>query len=134
MTCVMTASLYASHLSAETKIYMKVIHGLYPTKKVVHIWADTKKYRHMFHNKEGIVVVDSLQDADIVFVASQKDIKTKHPKFILSHSLLKHYYQDAVGGFYWQKGRPNLLFFQSVLQKFGISLDPSLQEYIEEEL
>jgi len=45
-----------------------------------------------------------------------------------------YYKKDIVGGFYWQKGRPNILFLKDNIDKYNIKLPSSMKQYIESEL
>ena len=76
--------------------------------------------------------VSECKKADIVILSTLKNIpnECKDKIFFGSrHSHLKN--QNVVGAFFWQKGRPNILFYKKRLDKNSIKLDSSFNKYIE---
>jgi len=131
-TLFLGVSLTASTISAEEKIYTSVLHALFPQKRQVRIWTDDKVKQALLKNIKGSMLVKSKKDADILFLYHTSNIKIDKPKFVGSYALLKHYKKDVIGGFYWQKGRPNLLFLKKNLVKNGLFVHGSLEKYVED--
>ncbi|MCD6190083.1 MAG: hypothetical protein J7K14_00900 [Sulfurimonas sp.] len=70
--------------------------------------------------------------ADLVILSTTKDIPKECLEKILfgtRYSHLKN--KDVVGSFFWQKGRPNILFYKQRLEEHKIKLDSSFDRYIE---
>jgi len=70
--------------------------------------------------------------ADLVILSTTKDIPKECLEKILfgtRYSHLKN--RDVVGSFFWQKGRPNILFYKQRLKEHKIKLDSSFDRYIE---
>jgi len=70
--------------------------------------------------------------ADLVILSTTKDIPKECLEKILfgtRYSHLKN--KDVVGSFFWQKGRPNILFYKQRLKEHKIKLDSSFDRYIE---
>jgi hypothetical protein len=62
---------------------------------------------------------------------AKKSVKCKNvPIVALDYSLLKKD-KNALGAFYWQKGRPNITFIANRLKKKGIKLPKEYERYIE---
>jgi len=127
-------NLTASIESVEQKIYASVLKALYGEDKKVTVWTDDQEKRVVFYHIHNVNIVKDPQKADILFVYHNMDINSDKPIFVGSYRLLKYYQNKAIGGFYWQKGRPNLLFLRSNLKKFGMHVDKTLQQYIAEGL
>ena len=127
-------NLTASIESVEQKIYASVLKALYGNDKRVAVWTDDQEKRVVLYHINNVKVVKDPQKADILFVYHNMDINSKKPIFVGSYRLLKHYKDQAIGGFYWQKGRPNLLFLGPNLQKLGMHVDKTLKQYIDEGL
>ena len=71
--------------------------------------------------------------ADLVILSTTKDIPKECLTKILfgtRYSHLKN--KDVVGSFFWQKGRPNILFYKQRLEEHKIKLDSSFDRYIED--
>ncbi len=129
---LLSFNLSASTISAEEKIYASVLHALFPAKENIVVWSDDPKKEQIFSSISHVIVTDTKERADILFLFHTFHIKSKKPKFVGSYVLLKHYKDDAIGGFYWQKGRPNLLFLRKNLLKQGLRVENSLQKYVED--
>ncbi len=70
--------------------------------------------------------------ADLVILSTTKDIPKECLEKILfgtRYSHLKN--KDVVGSFFWQKGRPNILFYKQRLKEHKVKLDSSFDRYIE---
>jgi len=119
------------YVTAEEKIYTSVLQALYGNKNL-KIWCDDKMKSDIFSHIAHVSLTKNPQNADILFVFHSFDIVSKKPKFVGSYALLKHYRSEAIGGFYWQKGRPNLLFLRANLSKAHLMLSKALQKYIED--
>lgn len=126
--------LFSSDLRTEQKIYQLIIHSLIPKKEIVNIWCDDDEKRKVLNTIEGIHSVDSTEDADILLISKKENLQKKGIKFVTSYQLLEGQEIDILGGFFWQKGRPNILFLKNSLQKYNIILPESMQDYVEDEL
>ena len=81
-------------------------------------------------------VVKTCKNAKVLILSSEKSIP-KHciskPILVLDYDLLaKH--SNAVSAFFWKKGRPNIVFIKKRLQYFSISLPPTYEKYVEEQI
>jgi hypothetical protein len=126
--------LFAQSASIEKKIYTHILHSLYPQSKGIKVWADTQSKREMLQGIPKVKIVTKPEDADFILVQKKKDLNTKGLIFATDYHTLEHYKKSAIGGFYWQKGRPNILFLKPNLIKHRITLPKEMQEYIEDTL
>ncbi len=126
--------LMASTLQTERDIYKTILSAIFPKKQIVHVWLDDPSKKKVFTAINKVRVVDNKSDADILIIYRTYDIDVKDKKvFADGYLVFKHNKDSIVGGFYWQKGRPNLVFIKKNLKDYGISLPEDLQEYIEED-
>ena len=130
---LLSLTLSASSSKSEKKIYGYLLHSIFPAKSTIHVWTDDSKKKEIL-NGNDIVVVENLEDADIVFVYHTKELETKKILFTGSYKLLKRYVDQAIGGFFWLKGRANIVFLKTNLEKEQIKLPQSLEKYIQEDL
>jgi len=126
--------LLAESSLVEKKIYSHILHALYPEKAGIKVWSDDKNKEAILQKIPKVQLIKSPKDADFVLIQKDKDIHTNGVIFVTNYHMLQHYKKDAIGGFYWQKGRPNILFLKPNLQKYKIRLPKDMQEYIEDTL
>ena len=80
----------------------------------------------------NINITTECAKADLIILSTTKDIPKECLEKILfgtRYSHLKN--KDVVGSFFWQKGRPNILFYKQRLEEHKIKLDSSFDRYIE---
>ena len=122
-----------NHLSIEQKIVNKITHALFPYKKVVYIYSYGIENTSLFQNDPYIKLVDNIKKADILFIAkgdfNEKKI-SKKPIIVLKYSLLKKY-PSAIGAYFFQKSRPNIVILEPRLKKMHIKLPKEFERYIE---
>ncbi len=80
----------------------------------------------------NLKIVTECKDADIIILSTTSDIPKECSKKLLFGSRYSHLKNpNVVGSFFWQKGRPNILFYQKRLNAHHIELDSSFNRYIE---
>jgi len=126
--------LFSSDLKTEQKIYKLIIHALLPNKKDIKVWSDTKSKENLLRGIDDIVYVSSPTKANFVLLSKDKKTNKDVIKFVTNIQLLEAQQNNVVGGFFWQKGRPNILFLRRNLKEHNITLPESMQEYIEDEI
>jgi len=128
---VIISSLYAQVDRIEYKIIQKIAHAL-TSKKTISIYTDVPKY--LKHKKiDGITFTNNCQHADIALLRHFSQSCTTKPVIVLDYMLLKKQ-PNALGAFYWQKGRPNITFLEKHLQRNHIKLPKEFDIFIEERL
>ena len=122
----------------EKEIYSKIFHALLPNKKTIHIWNEDHKDESIFSAIQGVKLVKRPDEADILILTHNKKLLTPKncQKIILSerYRLIKEHQECILGGFFWHKGRPNILFLAPNLKKHHIRLPKDMQEFVEDRL
>lgn len=78
-------------------------------------------------------IVPACEKADIVILSTTKNIPLKCEGKVLFGTRYYHLKNlNVIGSFFWQKGRPNILFYQKRLKQKDIKLDESFDRYIEQ--
>jgi hypothetical protein len=129
--------LIAKDTDIESKIYITIFHAIYPNKNNIKVYTNDNSKKNFLKNIYQVRLVNNPKDADLLLLYKAIDIDIKNIYgviFATTYHLLKDYKDVAIGGFYWQKGRPNILFLKQNLKKEKISLPQNIQKYIEEEL
>ncbi|WP_457599212.1 hypothetical protein [Hydrogenimonas sp.] len=133
LTLITVLALFASPLEKERSIYKTILNAIFPDKTVIRVWLDNPNKREIFEKIDRVKVVKNHKDADILILYKSFDIPTDDKiVFADGYLVFEHYKNRLVGGFYWQKGRPNLVFIKKNLKSHDIKLPASLREYIED--
>ncbi len=129
----LTIVSWASALQTQREIYKTILSAIFPNKHTVYIWLDDPSKRDIFSKLRNIKIVTNRENADILIVYHTFDINATDKKiFADGYLVFKHYKEKIIGGFYWQKGRPNLVFIRKNLEDFNITLPKNLKEFIED--
>ena len=93
-----------------------------------------KNIKSLEKNSKDLNLIKVCKDADVVLLSTIKNIPKDCDGKILfgtKYSHLKN--KNVVGAFFWQKGRPNILFYKNRLKKYNIKLPAKFDKYIEVE-
>jgi len=131
---IFTSLVFSSSFEIEKKLYTLIVFSIFPQKTMIKIWTDEPRKKEILLHVKNIQIVNDPESADLIIVKSTHLPKTSALVFVSDYNLLNKYKDRAIGGFYWQKGRPNLLFLSKNLQAFHIELSKNMQEYIEDSL
>ena len=131
---ILVSFLFSSDFKTEQKIYGVIIHALLPQKGAIKVWSDDKSKEKILSFIVGVEFVSSPKEADFLLLSKGEKVQSKGLTFVTNFRLLEAEQNSVIGGFFWQKGRPNILFLRKNLQKHHIKLPQSMQEYIEDNL
>lgn len=126
--------LSASEIDIAARIIDKTVTSLFPKNSKVKTWANQKYHIDIILNSRKMSFATYIKDASFYLVGSS--IPNYFPKdAIIFTTDINLFYKDKriIGAFYWQKGRPNLMFLQSRLDKYNLSLSNEFKDYIEDE-
>ncbi len=130
---LVSITLLASPQDTEKKIYKTILSSIFPKKSTILVWSDNPQKQKILSEIKNVKIADSEEDADILIINKSYDINATNKKiFADGYLVFKHYKDDIIGGFYWQKGRPNLIFLKKNLIDHNISLPNTLKNYIED--
>ncbi len=132
--CSLAIVLLASDMQYELKIYKTLLNNVFPKKQTIKVWSDCPEKKKMFSHLQNIKIVKNMDNADILIVQKQKNLPENKIIFATNYLILKNYKKEAIGGFYWKKGRPNILFLKSNLSRHHINLPASFNDFIEDRL
>jgi len=111
-------SLFA--FNSEMELFENLFGAMFK-KQTIKVY--TKKYKNLGGRLQ---VVHSCKKADIVL----GDLECKNkPRFVLDYDEFKSYV-DAIGGFYWRKGRPQLRLRKDKLEKYHLYISKEFEEYL----
>ncbi len=122
--------------SIKAKIIGKVATSLLEVS-VVFIYTDDPAYEKLFEEEENLIETKSCSDADMILSNRLEKYRTSCPPnsqrlyFATSYSDYIKNRDAAVGAFFWQKGRPNLILNAKKLKELKIKLPSEFDNYIE---
>jgi len=111
--------------NVEIKLFSKLFTTLF-NKKIVYIYSEIQKYKKI--NDNSLKNVNDCKKADIVLGKSKNCTKKLH--FLLDYYDYKKD-QDAVGAFYWRKGRPQLRLRKKIIENYRLHITPEFKEFLE---
>ncbi len=119
-------------LRLESRIYYAIAKELtHKIKPQVYMQSNISSIKKFSSN---FIIVDKCTKADIIFVTYLKEIQKECEGKIFFGSRHKTLQKEqTIGAFFWQKGRPNILFYKSRLEQYGIELNQHFKKYIDNE-
>ncbi|MFK5983919.1 MAG: hypothetical protein QM479_00635 [Pseudomonadota bacterium] len=117
----------------ENKIIMNMILSL-TNKQYPSIYTDSQRIKKIL-TEQDVHFVESCSSAQIAIIQTNKELKNCNKILIitLKYDLLKTY-PDSVASFFWQKGRPNIVFIKSRLNSHNITIGSEFNDFIEESI
>lgn len=135
IVCI-TSSVYAevSKSIIETQIIERIAASVLPKQKIV-AWGETADQKNMIKQSAKMEEVQNSSNANLIIVSKNIPPNLSNNSVIITteYSLLTKD-ERIIGAFFWQKGRPNLLFLRPRMQKANISLGHEFDKYIEDQL
>jgi len=116
----------------ENKIIMNMIRS-FTEQSHITIYTDSQRIKNLLRGKQISFAVSC--DVASVAILASKAIKNCNniPIITLKYALLK-VYPSSVGSFFWQKGRPNIVFIESRLREQNISIGDEFTAFVEESI
>lgn len=105
-------------------------------RKTQKVYLADETIRGVIEASERFEIVPECIEADIVVdsrLEADGSCSEEKPTIVLSYrAFLKR--GDAVGAFYWAKGRPTVIYLAPRLEKFQLQVTQKLQKYVVQEL
>lgn len=136
--------LYALERESTLKMYHAIFAAL-SAKTMNSVYVTDKEYRKVFTTSKRIVLAKKPEESDIILITNSSTLQdilernsinenVKKPiLFVTDYRFLKDA-EDAVGAFYWRKGRSQLLFIKKRLEEQKIQLPKAYQNFMIDEL
>ena len=106
--------------STEIELFNRLF-TIFFQKNIIKIY--TKKYKTLSKN---LKIVNSCKNADLVL----GNLKCNKPRFLLDYYSFKND-KEAIGAFYWRKGRPQLRLRKEKLKKYNLYVSKNFEDYLE---
>jgi len=131
--------LFTTFLNASNDVSTKIVATLLKqlAGNEYTVWADTYTSKNNITiNRKHLNTTEHCEDASILLLYLDTSVDSKCKDkiiFVLDYTLLRKH-TNAVGAFYWKKGRPNIVFIRPRLEQYKIKLSKSYDKYIEDSL
>ncbi len=122
-------------LQLKATLFALIVDLLSQGKMETKVYFDTKRYKDIPKLVKTFRYTDDCKDADILFVdrfdTLPKECQKNHEIFVTSYRDFIKHKDRIVGAFFWQKGRPTIIFNGKMLKRFGIYLPKKYDKYID---
>ena len=125
----MFSSLVASDSHWESVIIEKMLLSM-STEKTVTIYSKSEHIHDILNSLDDIHFVKDCQKADFVLLDEKEiDESCTKPEIVFNYGKY-HNNINAVGVFFWQKGRPTIRFSEKHLHAYGLAVKGELSKYV----
>ena len=123
------STIYAEDAKIASSIFNNVVQALtQQTKSYIFIHTQVESLEKYPGN---LLRTYKCSEADIVIISNITNIPNECKEKIMFGTRYYHLKnKDVVGAFFWQKGRPNILFYKERLDKHKIRLSAEFDKYI----
>jgi len=134
ISILLSVQLLAFDTTTAAKIFDKIFDAMFTQKSIV-VYTVNKEYQDVVVAATSLQLSKSPELADIILVDSKYEVPkgNNYIIFTTDSSVFKRN-ENAVGAFYWEHGRPKIIFLQSRLNTKGITLSDAFQRYIVKEI
>ena len=112
-------------ISSEAKIIKLIFNSVFPIDLVVYT---NEKEKLVILEEAEIDFTSKCEDATLFYSSENKIVCEDKPFFTSKYKTLKEN-KNAIGAFYWKKGRPNIIFVKSRLEYFELQLPQKFKKY-----
>lgn len=121
---------YAFDTGMAAKIYERLFHAVVQ-KEHITVYTVDEEYIEVVHLSPALELTTKLANADIALITHKKDLpSTTYPLVFTTDLRIYKEHPSAIGIFYWEHGRPKIIFSKERLKKFKITLSPEWSKYI----
>ena len=123
-------SLFALSKDINSRLYEKIITGIFPQKEVIYIYVSSPEN---FKFSRNIRQTKSIDMADLV-IFNGGELKLHNGSkavFITTHYKDMMRFDNVIGALFWKKGRPQILLKEEKLKENDLEIADYLKKYIE---
>ncbi|WP_457744143.1 hypothetical protein [Sulfurimonas sp.] len=122
------STLFGSDSEWKELILKKMLHSI-SKSKTISIYSNDKSLTNEFKNSNSIEIVKTCNKCDFILAKEGVATSCKKPMIVFSYYKYLHT-PNAVGVFFWQKGRPTIRFSVKRLKYFGLNVKGELSKFV----
>ncbi len=113
------------------KIYDKLFYAVFQKDSIL-VYAKDPLYKSVILNSQNLKLANSAEEASIIIISSQDEVtnKTKNKLLFATDNDIFIDNENAIGAFYWQKGRPEIVFSKARLKNAKLSITQEFERYL----
>ncbi len=121
---------YAFDTSMAAKIYDKLFLAVIQKERVA-VYTVDKAYFEVIEQAPDLYLVEGPEQADIALVNHKEDLpSTTYPLIFTTDIRIYEEHLSTIGIFYWDHGRPKIIFSKERLRAFNITLHEQWSKYV----
>jgi len=122
--------LFASDTEWEALILEKMLESVSTKKSIVKVYTDDKILATELQKDKSFTVTDKCDECDFIVIKEPWKINgCNKPEIVFDYHSYKKT-PDAIGVFFWQKGRPTIRFSAQRLGRFGLKVNGELKKFV----
>lgn len=134
LVLLLSVQLLAFDTTTASKIFEKIFTAMLP-QKTITVYTVNREYQKVVQLAPSLLLVKKHELANIVLVDSFNEIPEGNQNILFTtNSSVFERNEDAVGAFFWEYGRPKIIFLQSRLDSKNLTLSKAFQRYVVREL
>ena len=123
--------LFSSEITTASKIMERISSALIQ-KNEIFVFAKDSKYIAIVKSSNKLKNVSSCEEADMILTEMRITSLCNKEVLLFATTYLAFIKSpDSIGAFFYQKGRPNIIFREENLKKHNITLPKEFEKYIE---
>ncbi len=114
----------------EIKIISYIVSSTIGQNKKVCLYNFSNSEVDIYRKFSNLKIVDNCKNADIIIVKDLENAKTfNKPAFAIGYFTFLNCI-NCIGGFYWKKGRPQIILIKERLNTFHIKPASKLEKFV----
>jgi hypothetical protein len=133
--CILfTIQAMSFDIDTASKIFNKIFTAIF-SKQIIYVYSPNPDYIEVVHKAENLDLTQDIIHADIVLLTNTEELAKAQNRlaFTVNLTVLKEG-KRVIGAFYWEYGRPKIVFIRKRLEYYDITLAKPFEKYIVEEL
>ena len=106
------------------KILLSISHN-----RDLNVYSQDKHVVELLKNIKKVHLTKNCGEADIVLSNLHYNERCHKPEIVFNYSKYKDR-PEAIGVFFWQKGRPTIRFSEQRLKEFGLHIDGEMAKFV----
>jgi hypothetical protein len=117
--------------SVKNQVLYNISH-LLTNKENIKIYINDKQFDYFKKFEDKLIRVPNCNDAEIILTNNTSDLPEECIHKIIICTSFDTFKNDenVTGAIFWQKGRVNIIFRKSNIEKFSIKINKTLERYL----
>ncbi len=119
----------AFDIETASKIFDKLFYAVLQ-KEEIFVFTKDEEYKKVIINSKYLKIVDDSTKCDIILANDKNDFKSSNNKMVFTtQKELLDEQENVIGAFYWNKGKPEIIFLKERIEKNNLKLQEGFEKY-----